>query len=142
MKGKNAGEFDARLVGASARFITEKWRPQPTPTWVTFVSSHLHPNLVPQFAQQLASALGLDCLDAVKKVRENQPQKQMENTHHRCRNLDGVFDVLPSIPEGPVLLIDDAVDSGWTFAVIAALLKRAGSGPVFPFAILSTSGRG
>ena len=30
-----------------------------------------------------------------------------------------------------MLLIDDVVDSGWTLAIISALLLRAGSGPVF-----------
>lgn len=40
---------------------------------------------------------------------------------------------------GPVLLVDDTVDSRWTFTVIAALLRGAGSGPVFPFALAFTS---
>jgi len=35
----------------------------------------------------------------------------------------------------PVLLVDDVTDSGWTLAVIATLLRRAGSGPVFPLAL-------
>jgi ATP-dependent DNA helicase RecQ len=38
------------------------------------------------------------------------------------------------LPKGAVLLIDDIVDSKWTLTVIAALLRQAGSGPVFPFA--------
>ena len=68
--------------------------------------------------------------------------KHMENTEFRCRNLNGVFQVDADIPDGPVLLVDDAVDSRWTFTVISALLLRAGSGPVFPFAIMSTSTTG
>ena len=38
-----------------------------------------------------------------------------------------------------VLLVDDMVDSGWTFTVCAALLRQAGSGPVFPVALAQTS---
>jgi ATP-dependent DNA helicase RecQ len=38
-----------------------------------------------------------------------------------------------------VLLIDDMVDSKWTFTVVAALLRRAGSGPVYPFALADSS---
>jgi ATP-dependent DNA helicase RecQ len=38
-----------------------------------------------------------------------------------------------------VLLVDDVVDSGWTLAIISALLLRAGSGAVFPLALASTS---
>ena len=139
MHGKKEGSFDPRLVGASEKLIDRRWLPEPYPEWVTFVPSHQHPELVADFAQQLAERLGLPCLAAVKKVKKNRPQKHMENTEFRCRNLDGVFQVDADIPDGPVLLVDDAVDSRWTFTVISALLLRAGSGPVFPFAIMSTS---
>lgn len=143
MKGKGDNNFDARLVKASADLICERWKPDPAPTWVTFVPSSIHPTLVLRFAEQLAEELGLPCVHAVKKVRDNQPQKEMENTHHRCRNLDGVFEIAENVKNGePVLLVDDAVDSGWTFAVIAALLRRAGAGPVIPFAVMSTATSG
>ena len=138
MLGKKAGKYDPRLVGASEKLIRQRWVPESFPTWVTFVPSHQHPELVSEFAQLLATALGLPCIDVVIKVRRNLPQKKMQNTDFRCQNLDGVFEIIPDIPDGPVLLVDDAVDSRWTFAVIAALLLRAGSGPVLPFAIMST----
>ena len=102
------------------------------------VDSHRHPALVADFAQQLADRLGLPCLDIVAKVRKNKQQKFMQNTSFRCANLDGVFEIQGDVQEGPVLLIDDAVDSKWTLTVIAALLLKAGSGPVHPFAIMDT----
>ena len=46
----------------------------------------------------------------------------------------------PSRP-GPVLLVDDLVDSGWTLTVAGWLLREAGSGPVHPFALAASSGR-
>jgi ATP-dependent DNA helicase RecQ len=33
-----------------------------------------------------------------------------------------------------VLLVDDLVDTGWTFTVVARLLRRAGAGRIYPFA--------
>lgn len=138
MLSKKNSKFDSRLVDVSAKLILERWKPDPFPSWVTYVPSHSHPELVPVFAQVLANQLGLPCLDVVKKLIENQPQKFMENSTFRCRNLDGVFQIDSDISGGPVLLVDDAVDSQWTFTVIAALLLRAGSGSVFPFAIMST----
>jgi ATP-dependent DNA helicase RecQ len=42
---------------------------------------------------------------------------------------------------GPVLLIDDIVDSRWTLTVAGALLREHGSGPVSPFA-LAAAGAG
>ena len=38
----------------------------------------------------------------------------------------------------PCLLIDDMVDSRWTFTVAAWLLRENGSGPVFPLALAQT----
>ncbi len=138
MHGKRRGNFDKRLAGASAKLISRRWMPEPSPTWVASVPSHQHPTLVTQFARDVSALLRLPYLETVSVVRDNEPQKSMENSYHRCRNLDGVFDV-SDVQDGPVLLIDDAVDSGWTFAVVAALLRQAGSGSVFPFAIMSTA---
>jgi ATP-dependent DNA helicase RecQ len=139
MQGKKNRQFDPRLINASAKMIVERWGPRPFPSWVTFVPSHLHPSFVPDFAHKLAAKLGLPCVDVVKKIRRNRPQKAMENSDFRCSNLDGVFEIAPELPAGSVLLVDDAFDSGWTFAVIAALLRQAGSGSVFPFAVMCTS---
>lgn len=78
----------------------------------------------------------------VTKTRHNEPQKTQQNRFHQCRNLDGVFQIDGSIPDGPVLLLDDIVDSGWTMTVIAALLRQAGSGPVWPVALATASAGG
>ena len=48
----------------------------------------------------------------------------MQNRFYRCINLDGVFEISSNIPSGPMLLIDDIFDSGWTFTVISALLRN------------------
>jgi ATP-dependent DNA helicase RecQ len=37
--------------------------------------------------------------------------------------------------DGPVLLVDDVIDSGWTATVVARLLRRAGAPAVLPFAL-------
>jgi len=73
-------------------------------------------------------------------VRQNQQQKKMSNSYQQAHNLDGVFEVETwQGMKGAVLLIDDMVDSRWTFTVIAALLRRAGSGDVFPLALALNS---
>ncbi len=136
--GKRAHAFDPRLADACIKMINERWQPNPMPTWVTYVPSQNYPKLVKDFAELVAQKLGLVCIETVVKVNQNQPQKRMENSDFRCKNLDGAF-AIQNVREGePVLLIDDASDSGWTFAVIAALLRREESGPVFPMAVMST----
>jgi ATP-dependent DNA helicase RecQ len=136
---KRQGRFSDELVNAIVEMIQQRWQPSPSPTWACCVPSRLHPDLVPDFAQRLASALGLPFVAAIHKIKNNQAQKMQNNRYHQCRNLDGVFALDDAIPAGPVLLIDDIIDSGWTVTVLAALLRRNGSGPVYPLALASTS---
>jgi ATP-dependent DNA helicase RecQ len=42
---------------------------------------------------------------------------------------------------GPVLLVDDLVDSRWTMTVAGSLLRTHGSGAVHPFALAVASTR-
>lgn len=139
--GKEQSHFDDALVAAMAEMIKARWQPEPKPTWLCCVPSLGHPTLVPDFARRLAAALEIPFVECVSKVRQNEPQKWQYNRFHQCRNLDGVFAVGEGIPSGPVLLVDDMIDSGWTMTVIAALLRRAGSGPVYPLAISSTASK-
>ena len=41
---------------------------------------------------------------------------------------------------GPVLLIDDRIESGWTMTVAARLLRQAGAPAVLPLALAVTTG--
>lgn len=137
-----AGRFDDRLVQALAEMITSRWRPTPCPEWVSAVPSLRHPTLVPDFAQRLAKRLGLPFHAVLEKVRDTPPQKTMQNSEQQARNaLDG-FTVKEPCPRGPVLLVDDIVDSRWTLTVCGVLLREAGSGPVFPVALAVATSRG
>jgi ATP-dependent DNA helicase RecQ len=136
---KRAGHFRDELVDAMAEMIQQRWRPQPAPTWVTCIPSRNHPTLVPDFARRLAARLRLPFVPVVSKCRDNEPQKFQQNRYHQCHNLDGVFAMADAVPSGPVLLVDDMVDSTWTLTVVAALLRQAGSGPVWPTALATTS---
>jgi ATP-dependent DNA helicase RecQ len=42
---------------------------------------------------------------------------------------------LEALDGAPILLVDDVIDTRWTTAVAARLLRRAGSGPVLPLAL-------
>jgi ATP-dependent DNA helicase RecQ len=41
--------------------------------------------------------------------------------------------------EGPVLLVDDLVDSRWTMTVAGRELRRAGASAVLPFALATVA---
>ena len=140
--GKRNGHFDGALVEALTGMICERWRPDPSPTWVTCVPSLRYPELVADFAQRLATALGLPFIAALTKSLETEPQKNMENAFHQAHNLDGAFRVDESVVHAePVLLVDDVIDSGWTLTVVGALLKEADVPAVYPVVLASTGYR-
>ncbi len=133
------GRFDDTLVAACVELV-EHWDPVPSPEWVTAIPSLRHPNLVPDFAARLATALNLPFRPALRKVQNTPPQKEMQNSFRQSRNLDGAFevDMTPGL-DRPCLLVDDMRDSGWTFTVAAAVLRRAGCPAVFPLALALNS---
>ena len=138
---QNDGRFDDRLVAAARDLIRDRWQPDPSPEWVAFVPSLRRPELVPDFAARLARSLGLACKDVVVKIRHTEPQKTMQNSQQQYRNIRDAFEIRGEVPSGPVLLVDDMVDSRWTLTVVASLLLDSGAGPVLPFALADTAGR-
>jgi len=127
--------FNDVLVEGAFEMI-QRWQPQPFPTWVTCVPSLNRPELVPNFAQKLADRLNLPFKPVIRKINPTRPQQEMNNSYQQAHNLDGAFaiDTWEGI-KGTVFLVDDMVDSRWTFTVIAALLRQGGSGSVFPVAL-------
>lgn len=129
------GRFPDELVAASATLIQE-WNPQPGPTWVTCIPSSRHPSLVPDFARRLAHTLGLPFSASLIKTDQRPEQKEMANSTQQALNVDGSLDVVDGgIIQGPVLLVDDMVDSRWTFTVACWLLRSRGCQEVWPFAL-------
>ena len=141
-QGKEGGRFDDELVAATVDLLRHRWPEAVGVAWVTCIPSRRHPDLVPDFSRRLAAALGVPFCPVIGKSRETEPQKHMENRFHQCHNLDGAFVVQDETEiDGPVLLVDDVVDSAWTLTLAAALLKQAGVGAVFPFALATTTAK-
>ena len=135
------GHFADDLVAACVHMV-QQWNPRPVPTWVTCVPSR-RSNLVENFAQRLAKKLGLPFHGVLIKITERPEQKTKKNSKQQTCNLDGAFEInRQSMPPGPVLLIDDMVDSRWTLTVSAWLLRNNGSGEVWPLALADTGNRG
>ena len=133
--------FSNELVGACAALVRE-WRPDPFPQWVTTVPSLRRPDLVPDFARRLAHALRLPFRAALAKKEFRPEQKKMENSDKQARNVLGSLAVdKDAILPGPVLLVDDMVDSRWTFTVVTWELRRRGVGKVWPLALAQAGGR-
>lgn len=130
--------FSDKLVEACVTLVRE-WNPQPAPAWVTCIPSRRHPVLVPSFAQRLAATLSLPFHAVLEKTDDRPEQKTMANSIQQARNIDGSLGVgVKKLPPGPVLLVDDMVDSRWTITVAAWLLRSHGGAEVFPLALALT----
>ncbi len=129
-----AGAFSDELVFALLDLV-HKQPFDPAPTWVTCVPSLRRPELVPSVAARVANQLGLPFRAVITKARETAPQSEMENSTQQYANVAGAFVVRSDLPPGPVLLVDDVVDSRWTLTVVAAALRQQGSGPIYPLVL-------
>ncbi|NOY55637.1 MAG: ATP-dependent DNA helicase RecQ [Actinobacteria bacterium] len=130
--------FSDDLVEALAAMV-DGWDMDPAPAWLTWVPAFGGGGPVADFALRLAARLGLPAVPAVRKVVETPLQKTMRNSFQQARNVLHAFEVT-QVRADPVLLFDDTVDTRWTFTAVGARLLHAGSGPVYPVALVDTSG--
>jgi ATP-dependent DNA helicase RecQ len=121
--GRRAGRFDDELVAACADAV-RRWRPHPQPAWVAAVPSLRTSDLVPDLGRRIAAALDLPYVDALERVADGPPQREMENSAQQVANVRGKFRVATPPPPRPGLLLDDVRYSGWTLATVGAQLRH------------------
>lgn len=133
--------FDDRLVEACTKMVSG-WRLEKIPQWIVPVPSRRNNALVGDFAERLSCRLNLPCWRGLVKIVDTPRQKNMENSAFQQNNVVDAFDVVGTLPEGGCFLVDDLVDSRWTFTVAAAVLRRAGADFVIPLALADSSNDG
>jgi len=130
--GRQRGRFDVGLVAEATKLIG-KWSPSPAPLWVTSIPNR-DSDAIADFAVKLADQLGLEYVDAVERISDNDHQEEMHNSFQQAINVLDAF-AISDIRPGPVLLVDDFIDTNWTMSVIGNLLLQQGAGEVIPFAL-------
>ena len=68
-------------------------------------------------------------------------EKSMNNSFRQWKNANDSFGVV-DIRACNILLVDDMVDSRWTFTCCGYKLLKAGCGKVYPFALANSAGKG
>jgi ATP-dependent DNA helicase RecQ len=112
------------------------------PAGVVAVGSHRRPALVRSLAERIAEVGRLPLLGTVTRAPG---AFSVANSAQRVRALSGAFTLSDELAaavaglSGPVLLVDDVVDSGWTMALVGRLLRLAGAPLVLPFALAVTA---
>ncbi|MFJ9859189.1 RecQ family ATP-dependent DNA helicase [Streptomyces albogriseolus] len=113
---------------------------QPRPVGVVTVASRTRPRLVQSLGAHIAETGRLPLLGTVESTGE-QHQLPRSNSAQRLKALSGALTVPPELAEalaragGPVLLVDDYTETGWTLAVAARLLRRTGAQGVLPLVL-------
>jgi ATP-dependent DNA helicase RecQ len=135
-EGSDAWEEVISGVTAALR----RWRWEQRPTWVAWVPS-TSSSLPERLARRIGEIGKLPVHPAVVRSQAGRPQTELANSTYRCSNVWPAFTVNVgafaggSLPPGPVLLVDDIYDSGWTVTVVAHRLREAGAGAVLPFVL-------
>jgi ATP-dependent DNA helicase RecQ len=111
------------------------------PAGVVAIGSRRHPRLVGSLAERIATIGRLPLLGQVTPTGAAGPDGPRGNSAQRVRALHDAFAVPDELAvalaglTGPVLLVDDLVDSGWTLALVTRLLRRNGAPDVLPLAL-------
>ncbi|GAB3544615.1 RecQ family ATP-dependent DNA helicase [Actinopolyspora lacussalsi] len=133
-------EVPEELVQACVRVLAE-WEWKERPVGVVAMGSSSRPMLVSGLAERIATIGRLRLLGHVA----HDPTRTPRRSHNSARRLAGLWSRF-SLPEevpladlgGPVLLVDDYADTGWTLTVVARMLRKSGASGVLPLTLAST----
>ncbi|MFE4056818.1 RecQ family ATP-dependent DNA helicase [Streptomyces sp. NPDC059096] len=114
----------------------------PRPVGVVTVASRSRPRLVDSLGARISEIGRMPLLGTVAYAPGAADARiSRTNGAQRVRGLHEALTVPPELAEalaaagGPVLLVDDLSESGWTLAVATRLLRRAGAEGVFPLVL-------
>jgi len=133
--GAPDGPVTRAMLDGCVRVLAQ-WGWDERPTSVVAMPSRRHPLLVDSLARGIADVGRLPYAGALA-LRDGGPTGQPGGSS--AFRLAGVwqrFDASAlTLPPGPVLLVDDLVDSRWTVTVAARELRLAGASEVLPFVL-------
>ncbi|GHB51122.1 ATP-dependent DNA helicase RecQ [Streptomyces xanthochromogenes] len=114
----------------------------PRPAGVVTLPSRTRPALVSSLGARIAEIGRMPLLGSLEyaegpagaPIAQSNSAQRVRALHHAFVVPDALSAAL-SETGGPVLLVDDASDTGWTLAVAARLLRRSGAAGVFPLVL-------
>ncbi|MBO9553182.1 RecQ family ATP-dependent DNA helicase [Cellulomonas sp.] len=133
--GTPDGPVTRAMLDGCVRVLAQ-WGWEERPTSVVAMPSRRHPLLVDSLARGIADVGRLPYAGALA-VRDGGPTGEPGGSS--AFRLAGVWQRFDAsgltLPPGPVLLVDDLVDSRWTVTVAARELRLAGASEVLPFVL-------
>ncbi|HEY2507933.1 MAG TPA: DEAD/DEAH box helicase [Streptosporangiaceae bacterium] len=131
--------------------VLAAWDWAVRPAAVLALPSRTRPQLIDGLASSIARVGRLPYLGSLEYNSTALAAPDLQATHQQnsAQRLRAVWAAI-SVPaevgdalaqlDGPVLLVDDLVDSGWTMTVAAMRLRQAGASAVLPFVLASAGG--
>jgi ATP-dependent DNA helicase RecQ len=140
------GPIPGQLADAMVQVLAS-WDWKQRPAAVVTMPSVTRPELITSLGQRIATIGRLPYLGALGYATEDGPGPRRHNSAQRLAALwraltvpSDLRDALKANDAGPVLLVDDQIDTGWTMTVAARLLRDAGAPSVLPLALAVTTG--
>ncbi|MEU5847800.1 RecQ family ATP-dependent DNA helicase [Saccharopolyspora shandongensis] len=124
--------------------VLAAWDWAERPVGVVALGSRTRPRLVRSLAERIATIGRLPLLGEVL-TNPNTTPRRATNSAQRVASLWQQFKVPEDLAaklstlDGPVLLMDDYAETGWTVTVVSRLLRQAGAPAVLPFTLATTS---
>ena len=110
------------------------WGWAERPVGVVGIGSRTRPHQVAQLARRIAEIGRLPLLGTLHPAGAR-PAAHANSAQRLAAVWSGFAEPDFTLPAGPVLLVDDVIDTGWTATVAARLLRRAGATAVLPLAL-------
>lgn len=119
--------------------VLAAWPWEQRPVAVMGLDSDTHPVLIGSLVDGLARLGRLTNLGTMRYRSERRPVTGANSAYRVAALADSWIPPEVDGVSGPVLLIDDLIDTGWTLTMAARTLRRAGVGTVLPFALASVN---
>jgi ATP-dependent DNA helicase RecQ len=137
-EGTADGPVPDEVFDAVVRVLAA-WDWPERPAAVLTIGSRSRPQLVGSLGHRIAEIGRLPHLGAL--VPQGPPTARQHNSAQRLATVGRSLSLPDQVGQavaatgGPVLLVDDRIDTGWTMTVAARLLRRAGSPAVLPLVL-------
>ncbi|GAA0963685.1 RecQ family ATP-dependent DNA helicase [Actinocorallia libanotica] len=120
-------------IAAAVVQVLAAWDWSERPVAVASIASRTRPLLVASLAEHLSHVGRLPYAGAL--TSQGPPAPPQHNSAQRLRTVLHSLSLDFPVPPGPVLLVDDHCDSGWTLTVATRLLREAGATAVLPLVL-------
>ena len=134
----------ADLTGALVTVLAA-WDWEDRPAAVAILPSRTRPLLIESLGRRIAGIGRLPYLGALAYA-DGGPGPRRHNSAQRLRSVWNALTVPEALAaalaalDGPVLLIDDRIETGWTITVAVKLLREAGAPAVLPLVLAVNAG--